>query len=788
METFNPGDKVQSRYRILSQLGSGGFSRTYLAEDINRFNERCVLKEFAPQMKKASALEKAQKMFEREAGALHRLEHPQIPKFHQILRYGNADSGCLFLVQDYVEGITYHQLLNQRSKKGQKFNEQEIEQLLIKVLPILEYIHSEGIIHRDISPENLMLSNKKKLPILIDFGCIKEVENKTQLELSNSDSKHSVPLIGTAIGKANYAPPEQVMKGIVYPHTDLYALAATAVVLLSGKTPQELRNSVDSQWNWQSFVNINPKLELILSTMLEPNPSDRFSTATEVREILQEYLKTDNYQANNYQAKKISSKLLSQPQTKSNQKSLANYFNIKYLNLIVPLILIIFLGRLIYPRIVNIGTSSNNNNNNNSTQIDSELSQEFSQGEKILISRLATPEKEMATAAFAQGNYQKAASLFSASLKNKSNDPEALIYFNNALIGQGKSYGIAVPIPLGTNLNSALEVLRGVAQAQNQINQQGGINNIPLKIQIVNDENQPELAQKIAEALGQNQEILGVVGHYTSDVTLSTAEIYQANNLVAISPVSSSVKLSNLNPYIFRTVSNDFIAARALAQYMIESKQQRKVAIFYNSQSEHSNSLKLEFRSAVSLAGGKVTNIFDLADPNFSATDSFQQALEGGAEAIMLSTNPRKLDKALQVIQVNRQRLSLLGGDDIYTSKTLQIGGEAAAGMVLEIPWHIKSNPESDFAQTSQQLWGAEVSWRTAMAYDATQAIITAMANSPQVTRTNIQKSLVDNNFAAAGANEQVRFSPSGDRLSNIQLVEIKSNNNGYEFVPFSVP
>lgn len=271
-------------------------------------------------------------------------------------------------------------------------------------------------------------------------------------------------------------------------------------------------------------------------------------------------------------------------------------------------------------------------------------------------------------------------------------------------------------------------------------------------------------------------------------MTLATAEIYQTGNLVAISPISSSVKLSNLNPYIFRTVSNDFIAARALARYMIEDQQQRKVAIFYNSQSEHSESLKLEFRSAVTLAGGTVTNIFDLAEPNFSATYSFQQALDGGAESLMLSTDPRKLDKALQVIQVNRKRLSLLGGDDIYTSKTLQIGDAAAEGMVLEIPWHIKSNPKSDFARTSNQLWGADVSWRTAMAYDATQAIITAMANNSQVTRTSIQKSLIDDNFAAPGANEQIRFSPSGDRLSNIQLVEIRSNNNnsGYEFVPFT--
>ncbi|MGD1921658.1 MAG: protein kinase, partial [Pleurocapsa sp.] len=348
MEALNPGDKVNSRYRILSQLSSGGFSRTYLAEDINRFNERCVLKEFAPQVKNAAALKKAQEMFRREAGALHRLEHPQIPKFHQILRHRNDENGCLFLVQDYIEGITYHQLLNQRSRKGHKFDEQEIEQLLKNVLPILEYIHSQGIIHRDISPDNLILGHKNKLPFLIDFGCIKEVEYQTQLKLLNSDFNNSIPVIGTAIGKANYAPPEQVMKGIVYPHTDLYALAATAVVLLSEKKPQELRNSVNSKWNWQSFVSTNPKLEWILSKMLEPKPGDRFNNAVEVQQALQ-----DSMRIGVYQSQKLDSKLLAGQQKKDTQKPQFNFFNINVLSLIISIILIAILGRLIYPRIAN---------------------------------------------------------------------------------------------------------------------------------------------------------------------------------------------------------------------------------------------------------------------------------------------------------------------------------------------------------------------------------------------------------------------------------------------------
>ena len=331
-------------------------------------------------------------------------------------------------------------------------------------------------------------------------------------------------------------------------------------------------------------------------------------------------------------------------------------------------------------------------------ETDTQLQARFSQGEKVLIPQTTTTEKEMAVAAFAKGNYYHAASLLAASLKTKANDPESLIYLNNARIGAAKAYSIAVSIPIGSDVNAAQEILRGVAQAQDRINQAGGINELPLKVQIINDDNDPEIAMQIASNLGQNQEILGVVGHYASDVTLATAPIYEAEKLVAISPISTSVKLSNFSPYIFRTVPSDHLAARGLAEYMLENLQQKRVAVFYNSQSNYSDSLQSEFTTAVSLGGGEVVNTFDLADANFNAGDRLSQAIDNGAETIMLAANTGTLDKALQVVQVNGKRLSLLGGDDVYTPKTLQIAGEPGEDMVLAIPWHIKSNPDSKFA------------------------------------------------------------------------------------------
>ena len=97
----------------------------------------------------------------------------------------------------------------------------------------------------------------------------------------------------------------------------------------------------------------------------------------------------------------------------------------------------------------------------------------ISGGEKGLISKQATPEKQAAVKAIASGNYEEAISQLKASLKRDRNDPEALIYLNNALIGNKKSYTIAASVPISSDLNGAQEILRGVAQAQNEVNQAG---------------------------------------------------------------------------------------------------------------------------------------------------------------------------------------------------------------------------------------------------------------------------------------------------------------------------
>ncbi len=268
------GTVLQNHYRVVQLLGQGGFGRTYLAEDQGRFNERCAVKEFVPIQGEDKFSDKATQLFQREASVLYQIEHPQIPKFRATFE----EEERLFLVQDYVEGPTYHEVLRQRQQQGRAFSETEVRQFLQQILPVLAHIHAKGIIHRDVSPDNIILRQRDNLPVLIDFGVVKEVVTRMQLD--------GVVSHATTVGKAGYAPAEQMQTGRAYPSSDLYALAVTAIVLLTGKEPQMLFDDVSAVWIWQNFVSVDPRLAAVLNKALSFRPGDRFQSVSEMAQAL----------------------------------------------------------------------------------------------------------------------------------------------------------------------------------------------------------------------------------------------------------------------------------------------------------------------------------------------------------------------------------------------------------------------------------------------------------------------------------------------------------------------
>jgi formylglycine-generating enzyme required for sulfatase activity len=274
------GKLLRNRYRVLRLLGEGGFSRTYAAEDADRLNAPCVIKQFFPQVQGTGQRTKAAQFFKEEAFRLYELgeNHTQIPRLLAYFEQGSS----LYLVQEFIQGKT---LL--REVQQQTYGEAQIRELLADLLPILDFIHSHNVIHRDIKPENIIRRESDGKPVLIDFGGAKQV---TQTSLARPS---------TVIYTIGYAPTEQ-MAGFACHASDLYALGVTCVRLLTqclpfqdayGQINDPIYDAMNVKWLWrerlqEKGITISDDLGKILDKLLKHLPSERYQTAVAVLDDL----------------------------------------------------------------------------------------------------------------------------------------------------------------------------------------------------------------------------------------------------------------------------------------------------------------------------------------------------------------------------------------------------------------------------------------------------------------------------------------------------------------------
>jgi branched-chain amino acid transport system substrate-binding protein len=409
-----------------------------------------------------------------------------------------------------------------------------------------------------------------------------------------------------------------------------------------------------------------------------------------------------------------------------------------------------------------------------------------SSGESVLKGEVST-SKQNGLDALARADFATAEQALTAALTENRNDPEALIYLNNAKIGTAPSHAVALIVPGDdddTKRGTSQELMRGVAQAQTEINTSGGISGIPLRVLIVDDQDNPDIAKTIAASLAANTNVLGVIGHFSSGTTLEVAKIYEAEGLTLISPTSTSVDISQAGDYIFRTVPSDRLAASLLADYALDTLDTLQAAIFYNDDSNYSKSLRAEFETEFVSGGGEIVEAFNIQDASFRAADNMRTAREQGAEVIMLALSLDPSDPLLQILASNQPLLPMLGSDSLYKSQLLSLAGDNALGLTVAAPWDILSHEQSEFVQDSRQLWGADVNWRTAMAYDAAVALAEGIESEP--TREGVAAALAASDFQVKGATSLVRFLPrTGDRNQPFQLVEVvpgDRSGTGYDF------
>ncbi|MEN9870793.1 MAG: hypothetical protein RLZZ171_1781 [Cyanobacteriota bacterium] len=199
------------------------------------------------------------------------------------------------------------------------------------------------------------------------------------------------------------------------------------------------------------------------------------------------------------------------------------------------------------------------------------IEKRVSLGDKILVTAHSNSAKQEGVSAFDQGDYVAAQEDFSSALKSDRNDPEARIYLNNTIAAKTKNPDrIGVSVPIGGDLGVAEEILRGVAQNQTEINNNGGINGRPLMVEIANDDNSPELAREIANVFVKDKKISAVVGHVGSDASIAAAPIYESAGVVMITPTSSAEALPAMGDYIFRSTPSTRYLAETLAEYVVK--------------------------------------------------------------------------------------------------------------------------------------------------------------------------------------------------------------------------
>lgn len=284
---------LRNRYQIIQTLGEGGFGKTYLAQDLDMPSGRlCVIKQLKLISDVPEIYQIAKERFQREAAILERLgeSHGQIPSLYGYFE----QDGKFYLVQEWVEGLT----LTQKISREGLLSESVLTQLLVEVLSILEYVHSQQIVHRDIKPDNIIVRSRDKRPVLIDFGAVKETVGTV---LSPSGKSVTTLVIGTP----GFMSSEQTMGRPGY-SSDLYSLGLTAVFCLTGKIPQELENDFENDCLlWLPSQPIDPRLVQVINKAIELHPRDRYRSARLMLEALKPVMETValDYHSNNLQNK-----------------------------------------------------------------------------------------------------------------------------------------------------------------------------------------------------------------------------------------------------------------------------------------------------------------------------------------------------------------------------------------------------------------------------------------------------------------------------------------------------
>ena len=298
-----PAKVLDGRYKLIKQIGAGGFGHTFIARDMRRpGSPPCVVKQLKPASDDPNFIREARRLFNTEAETLEKLgSHDQIP---QLLAYFEEDKQ-FFLVQEFVEGRSLHDELKaplpqvsdldsesqdrlfaeleniDAPTRDKQLAEVEVLKILKDVLDVLEFVHSEGVIHRDIKPDNLIRRKKDQKIVLIDFGAVRAMQDaNTQLTANEKGESRFTVTIGTP----GYMPSEQCAGRPTY-NSDIYALGMVAIKALTGYGPTDLpTDPATGELVWRDKAKVSNGLAMVLTRMVRYHYTQRYQSVREVNQ------------------------------------------------------------------------------------------------------------------------------------------------------------------------------------------------------------------------------------------------------------------------------------------------------------------------------------------------------------------------------------------------------------------------------------------------------------------------------------------------------------------------
>lgn len=402
------------------------------------------------------------------------------------------------------------------------------------------------------------------------------------------------------------------------------------------------------------------------------------------------------------------------------------------------------------------------------------LSDRRSLGQIAFSQTQTSPNLKRGNEQFKQKDYPRALESFQTAIADLPDNPIPRIYAQNARVIRQNHIKIAAVVPLGSNYNVALEMLRGIAMGQENAS-------LNIMVEIFNDDNDPNIAKTVAHTIVTDPSIKAVIGHNASNATLQAAPIYEKAGIVMITPTSSDTAISEIGSHIYRTTPNIRNLIHTLVDYSLHQARRKKVAICYDAEAADNLSFKQEFINELLEKGGEhIDTDCNFASPQFDPQTMASKLISDGADAVVLTPHVDRLERLIDLSKANRWRMALLGSPSLETEKILDIAQGDLNGVVIPVPYHQDTPSAQPFVKQVQQTYGVIPTWRTFAAMDS----MTALMHNGQTSddRAVIQARLKAKDFQVEGSVEPIRFLPTGDRIGKGVLVQIRPQEKGYQF------